>query len=216
MLLMNVFLFAAHWWESFGGQCPQLQKFAIRILSQTCSASGCERNWSVFERIHTKKRNRLEQKRLNDLVFVQYNLRLRRNQLMNKTPDLDPIVLDDIDPTSEWVEETEDPVFEADFDFDAAVAGGEFEADLVAPSDADPGLVAASSKGKQPMDDTSHAPRVTRASIRSTSIVIGGRGTEVADEPEAEASSDSDPDDVYAAPAADVDPVSSSGDEFDD
>ena len=24
-------------------------------MSQTCSASGCERNWSVFERIHTKK-----------------------------------------------------------------------------------------------------------------------------------------------------------------
>ena len=84
----------------------------------------------------------------------------------------------------------------------------------MAPLDADPGLVAASSKGKQPMDDTSHAPRATCASIRSTSIVIGGSGTEVADEPEAEASSDSDPDDVYVA--ADVDPVSSSSDEFDD
>ena len=98
--------FAAQWWEAFGGQCPQLQKFAIRILSQTCSASGCERNWSVFERIHTKKRNRLEQKRLNDLVFVQYNLRLRRNQLLNKRPDSDPIVLEDIDPTSDWVVES--------------------------------------------------------------------------------------------------------------
>ena len=64
-------LFAAHWWESFGSECPQLQKFAIQVLSQTCSASGCERNWSVFERIHTKKRNRLEQKQLNDLIFVQ-------------------------------------------------------------------------------------------------------------------------------------------------
>jgi hypothetical protein len=61
--------FAAQWWEAFGSHCPQLQKFAISILSQTCSASGCERNWSVFERIHTKKRNRLEQKRLNDLVL---------------------------------------------------------------------------------------------------------------------------------------------------
>eukprot|EP00253_Pinus_taeda_P014881 PITA_14881 len=64
----------AHWWESFGCQYPQLQRFAIRVLSQTCSASGCERNSSVFERIHTKKRNCLEQKWLNDLVFVQYNL----------------------------------------------------------------------------------------------------------------------------------------------
>ena len=42
---------------------------------------------------------------------------------MNKTPDLDPIVLDDIDPTSKWVEEIEDPVFEADFDFDG-ISGG--------------------------------------------------------------------------------------------
>eukprot|EP00253_Pinus_taeda_P017800 PITA_17800 len=52
----------ARWWESFSGQCPQLQRFAIKVLSQTCNASGCERNWSVFECIHTKKRNCLEQK----------------------------------------------------------------------------------------------------------------------------------------------------------
>eukprot|EP00253_Pinus_taeda_P011627 PITA_11627 len=198
----------AHWWESFGGQCPQLQRFAIRVLGQTCSASGCERNWFVFERIHTKKRNRLEQKRLNDLVFMQYNLRLRRNEMMSKSPDLDPIVLDDIDPTSEWVEETEDPVFEADFDIDMALARD--EADYVAASE--PGSVAALRKGKEPMEGTSRAGRQTRASIRSTSIVIGGIDTEVADQ--AEASSDSEPDDVYVAP--DDDPVSSSGDELND
>eukprot|EP00253_Pinus_taeda_P020683 PITA_20683 len=29
----------AHRWEAFGGHCPELQKFAIRILSQTCSAT---------------------------------------------------------------------------------------------------------------------------------------------------------------------------------
>ena len=110
--------FAAQWWEAFGGQCPELQRFAIRILSQTCSASGCERNWSVFERIHTKKRNRLEQKRLNDLVFVQYNLRLRRNQLLNKRPDSDPIVLEDIDPTSNWVVESCPAEFDPDEDLD--------------------------------------------------------------------------------------------------
>jgi len=89
-----------------------LQKFAVRILSQTCSASGCERNWSVFERIHTKKRNRLEHKRLNDMVYVQYNLRLRRNQLLNKTPASGNIVLEDFDPTSEWVVESQAPAFE--------------------------------------------------------------------------------------------------------
>ena len=89
-----------------------MKKFAVRILSQPCSASGCERNWSVFERIHTKKRNRLEHKRLNDMVYVQYNLRLRRNQLLNRTPASGNITLDDFDPSSEWVVETQAPVFD--------------------------------------------------------------------------------------------------------
>lgn len=110
--------FAAQWWEAFGGHCRELQKFAIRILSQTCNATRCERNWSVFERIHTKKRNRLDQKQLNDLVFVQYNHWLRRNQLLNKNPDSDPIVLEDIDPTSNWVVESHPAEFNPDEDLD--------------------------------------------------------------------------------------------------
>jgi hypothetical protein len=105
-------LHVAYWWQQFGSQCHELQKFAVRILSQTCSASGCERNWSVFERIHTKKRNRLEQKQLNDIVFVQYNLRLRCNQLMNKTLESNNIFLDDVDPSSDWVVETQPTSFD--------------------------------------------------------------------------------------------------------
>jgi hypothetical protein len=92
------------------------------VLSQTCSASRCERNWSIFERIHTKKRNHLEQKRLNDLVFVQYNLRLRPNQLLNKGPDSNSIVLDDVDPISDWVAETHPPEFDVDHDLEAELA----------------------------------------------------------------------------------------------
>ena len=71
-----------------------------------------ERNWNVFERIHTKKRNRLELKQLNDMVFVQYNLRLRRNQLMNKNPESSNIFLDDVDPSSDWVVETQPAAFD--------------------------------------------------------------------------------------------------------
>ena len=41
----------AKWWDSYGDECPELQKFAIRVLSLTCSSSGCERNWSVFEMV---------------------------------------------------------------------------------------------------------------------------------------------------------------------
>eukprot|EP00253_Pinus_taeda_P032338 PITA_32338 len=108
----------AQWWEAFGSHCFELQKFSIRILSQTCSATGCERNWFVFERIHTNKRNRLDKKRLNDLVYVQYNLRLRCNQLLNKRPDSDPIVLEDINPTSDWVVESHPTEFVSDEDMD--------------------------------------------------------------------------------------------------
>ena len=70
-----------------------------------------------------KKRNRLEQNRLHDLVFVQYNLRLRRNQLMNKRPDTDPIVLDDIDPTSDWLVETQEPEFDPNFGIELDATG---------------------------------------------------------------------------------------------
>ncbi|XP_062212037.1 uncharacterized protein LOC133913009 isoform X2 [Phragmites australis] len=61
------------WWRAYGGRSIDLQRFAKRIVSLCASSSGCERNWSTFEFIHTKKRNRLEHKRLNDLVYVAYN-----------------------------------------------------------------------------------------------------------------------------------------------
>ncbi|XP_075659181.1 uncharacterized protein LOC142629075 [Castanea sativa] len=81
------------WWEQFGNDTPELQKFAIRVLSQCCSATGCERAWSTFEFIHSKRRNRLEHKRLNDLVFVRYNLLLRERNIRRTKDYLDPISL---------------------------------------------------------------------------------------------------------------------------
>jgi len=41
----------SQWWESYGDQHPELQRFAIRVLSLTCNSSGCERNWSAFEKV---------------------------------------------------------------------------------------------------------------------------------------------------------------------
>ncbi|KAH9321667.1 hypothetical protein KI387_016306, partial [Taxus chinensis] len=101
------------WWEDRGGNTPNLQKLALRILSQPSSASGCECNWSLFEAIHTKKRNKFTQKRLNDLVFVQYNLRLRTKKVEATSEEL--IDLDEIDPYSEWTgQEEENPAFTTD------------------------------------------------------------------------------------------------------
>ncbi|XP_027338045.1 uncharacterized protein LOC113851979 [Abrus precatorius] len=99
------------WWESYGGDGKELQKVAMRILSLTCSATGCERNWSTFDQVHTKRRNRLEQQRLNALVFVKYNLQLEMRQKCReeKGETYDPICLSNIESNDEWIVEKEDP-----------------------------------------------------------------------------------------------------------
>ncbi|KAG6654115.1 hypothetical protein CIPAW_05G123500 [Carya illinoinensis] len=93
-----------------------LQTFAICILSQCCSATGCERNWSICEFIHSKKRNRLEHKRLNDLVFVRYNLKLRERNIKRGRDALDPINHENIDLMEEWVGEESELIDGEDLD----------------------------------------------------------------------------------------------------
>ena len=89
------------WWQMFGQSTPNLQKIAIHILSQPSSAFGCERNWSMFEHIHSKRRNKLSMQRLNDLVFVHCNLYLRTRHIL--AIDSSPIILEEIDPESKWL-----------------------------------------------------------------------------------------------------------------
>ncbi|KAL6559467.1 hypothetical protein OROGR_004584 [Orobanche gracilis] len=55
----------------------------------------------TFEHIHSKKRNRLAQKRLNDLVYVKYNRALKRRY--EARDRIDPITLRDIDDNNEWL-----------------------------------------------------------------------------------------------------------------
>lgn len=94
------------WWEQFGDSAPVLQRVAIRILSQVCSTFSFERHWSMFQQIHSEKRNKIDKETLNDLVYINYNLKLAR-QMRTKPLESDPIQFDDIDMTSEWVEESE-------------------------------------------------------------------------------------------------------------
>ena len=51
--------------------------------------------------LHTKRRNRLDQLRLNDLVFVKYNRALKRRYQMRDT--INPIILTHIDESNEWL-----------------------------------------------------------------------------------------------------------------
>ncbi|XP_012090130.1 uncharacterized protein LOC105648374 [Jatropha curcas] len=94
------------WWEQFGDSAPVLQRVAIRILSQVCSTFTFERHWNTFQQIHSEKRNKIDKEALNDLVYINYNLKLSR-QMRTKPLETDPIQFDDIDMTSEWVEESD-------------------------------------------------------------------------------------------------------------
>ncbi|KAL6522089.1 hypothetical protein OROMI_031966 [Orobanche minor] len=50
--------------------------FAKKVLSQPISSSSAERNWSTYSYIHNVKRNRLNSKRADKLVFIHSNVRL--------------------------------------------------------------------------------------------------------------------------------------------
>ncbi|KAL0448654.1 UNVERIFIED_CONTAM: hypothetical protein Slati_1421800 [Sesamum latifolium] len=61
-------------------------------------------------RIHTKRRNRLEHQRLNDLVYVHYNLRLQ-----NSKRPYDPVDYECIDKAEFWIVEK---THEGELDYD--------------------------------------------------------------------------------------------------
>jgi hypothetical protein len=64
--------------------------------------------------IHTKKRNRLEHKRLNDLVYVQYNRKMAvRFQKRHEkgAGSFDPLCHEDFDWNNEWVDVDAEPIY---------------------------------------------------------------------------------------------------------
>ncbi|MFQ6619476.1 hypothetical protein Gotur_000895 [Gossypium turneri] len=95
------------WWSIYGGGCPNLQRLAIRILSQTCSSIGYKPSKISIEEIHNT-RNFLERQRLSDLVFVQYNLYLRQMVLQKQEKDsLDPLAFNNKDILEDWIADNE-------------------------------------------------------------------------------------------------------------
>ncbi|GJP82109.1 hypothetical protein CLOP_g12326 [Closterium sp. NIES-67] len=62
-----------HWWTWHGTDCPELAKLACRVLTQPVSASACERNWAVWDSVHTAWRNKLGSEKLKDLVYIAHN-----------------------------------------------------------------------------------------------------------------------------------------------
>lgn len=70
----------------------------------------------MFEHIHLKRQNKLFVQRLNDLVFVHYNLHLRAKQIL--AIDSSPIILEEIDPESEWLTEATDATLFTEEDYE--------------------------------------------------------------------------------------------------
>ncbi|XP_044947225.1 uncharacterized protein LOC123396332 [Hordeum vulgare subsp. vulgare] len=111
------------WWFQFGGDVPNLQKYALRIVSQCVSSSGCERNWSAWALVHTKQRNRLLYGKLHKFVSVRHNLKIRaeedkdRVRENDKYKEVDPCAMmmnttmfDEANPMMEWLNEDEEHV----------------------------------------------------------------------------------------------------------
>ena len=62
------------WWMMYGGGVPSLQFVSLKVLTKKGNASCCERNWSEFDWIWSKKRNSLKPSSANALVRVHSNL----------------------------------------------------------------------------------------------------------------------------------------------
>ncbi|KAL0325147.1 UNVERIFIED_CONTAM: hypothetical protein Sradi_5084000 [Sesamum radiatum] len=86
------------WWKLFGASAPNLQKLAIRILDQTSTSSGCERNWSVFNEYTPKRRTGWSTKGSMIWWFM-------------KAESYDPIDYESIDKIDVWIVDDEEESF---------------------------------------------------------------------------------------------------------
>ncbi|MQL93457.1 hypothetical protein Taro_026100 [Colocasia esculenta] len=85
------------WWLQYGGRSPQLRRFALRILSQSCSgATTFKLRRSLSERLHSRGRNSMERQTMSDAEFLHYNLRLMQSPSPGTAPK-DNLILEDID-----------------------------------------------------------------------------------------------------------------------
>ncbi|KAK6918119.1 Zinc finger, BED-type [Dillenia turbinata] len=90
----------AVWWSNHGGQYPELQRMAIRILSQTCDgALRYNLHRTLAEKLLTKGRNQIEQQWLIDEACVHYNLHLRQFETDINSDTL----AGEIDPMDDWI-----------------------------------------------------------------------------------------------------------------
>ncbi|XP_058006811.1 uncharacterized protein LOC131182164 [Hevea brasiliensis] len=75
-------------WLTYGATTPNLRNFAVKVLSLTCSASGCERNWSIFEHIHSPPISLKDIDDSNEWLMGQMEKEIDRDELIFEDDDL--------------------------------------------------------------------------------------------------------------------------------
>ncbi|BAT82590.1 uncharacterized protein HKW66_Vig0222880 [Vigna angularis] len=97
----------ADWWDSYGSELPELQHFAKRILSLTTNSFGCVDNRNAFDTVHMKRRNRLRQQILKDVLLVMTNSKLTKRHQAEKSIEYS---IDDLSSDDEWITESNESV----------------------------------------------------------------------------------------------------------
>jgi hypothetical protein len=64
---------ALQYWQIDGASYPNLSKEAIKVFSMVTSSASSEREFSSMSFIHSKLRNRLENEKVNKLIFIENN-----------------------------------------------------------------------------------------------------------------------------------------------
>ncbi|GBG86182.1 hypothetical protein CBR_g41086 [Chara braunii] len=68
----------SEWWATYGGDVPDLQAIAIKVMGMWSTATPAERNWSSMDFVHSKRRNSLKPETLEKLVYIHWNMQLLR------------------------------------------------------------------------------------------------------------------------------------------
>eukprot|EP00253_Pinus_taeda_P027557 PITA_27557 len=93
------------WWTSYGVRVPHLQKLAIRVLSQTCSSSGCDRNWSYLTKYTTKSATAISLDNID--TTAAWRVEAERS-IMDSIPDWLGVDLEDVAVAGEGEPEVEE------------------------------------------------------------------------------------------------------------
>jgi hAT family C-terminal dimerisation region len=78
------------YWKDEGCRWPTIAKIAIKLFTMATSSASVERNFSSMGFVHTKARNRMQQPKVEKVVFIRDNA----NALLKTVEEVPDIVID--------------------------------------------------------------------------------------------------------------------------